>query len=495
MSYEKYNKTFEVLFILFIVILGLYYMFLASNTQMLGEDEAGYLNLAKEFVNLEYKQDPYSISPLTSLFYTIFFFIFGSSLGIAKAVISIFGILTIIMVYLFCRKLDKTSFFGINIFGLASVSLLLTIFYFTHFMFISYTEVPIAFFSILILYFLIDLDSNKKAVLVGTIMALSVYLKPTAIVFPFIFGLFFLLKYIYKKDKKTFKLFFISCIITALFITPLILRNLLLFNYPFIYGLNIFFEHPLQSSITTSELVKSISIPIDFYSLFGLIALFFSILGIVHSLETRNEKILLVSFMFLTFLLIYFISSSLGLIIGDPRYFSVIFPQTAIIGGYFISKATNLRKHLTLILIVFFVYSISISISVALSTYQSQRYPDNYVNALEWIKRNTNKDDLIFTAYGGSLSYYGERKNIWTTIEEFPEVMTTTNSTYIYETLKKYKVSYVLIWRGILAEDWIIPESNIIGVFTYNFVTQVDADKDHFELVYSNQDNFVYKLL
>jgi hypothetical protein len=79
--------------------------------------------------------------------------------------------------------------------------------------------------------------------------------------------------------------------------------------------------------------------------------------------------------------------------------------------------------------------------------------------------------------------------------------MHSTNSTYIYETLKDYNISYILVWRGILAEDWIIPESNIIGVFTYNFVTQVDADKDHFELVYSNldangnPDDFVYKLL
>lgn len=148
MSDAKY-KNFEVLFILFIVILGFYYMYLAFNTQMLGEDEAGYTGLAKEFMNLQYKPNSYVVFPLIPLIYVPFLYVFGFSLGIAKAVIALFGVLTLLLMYLFCKKIDKTSFLGINVFGLASISVMLTVFYFSHFMMIAYTEIPMAFFSIL----------------------------------------------------------------------------------------------------------------------------------------------------------------------------------------------------------------------------------------------------------------------------------------------------------------------------------------------------------
>jgi len=494
MNDDKYKKV-EFFLILFIIILGFYYMYLAFNTQMLGEDEASYINLAKEFMNFEYLSNPYVVIPFIPLFYSSIFFILGTSLGLAKAIIAAFGILTLIVVYLFCKKIDKTAFFGINIFGLTSISIILTISYFTHFMLISYTEIPIAFFSILIAYLLLEFKTTKNAILVGIIIGLANYVKSSAVIFPAVLVLFALAVYFFNKDKRFLKLSLIAFLISMLIITPFILRNLILFKYPQVEGLNLFFKPPIAPSWASSEIVKTLSLSINLADVFGYLAFFLGIFGVVYAILEKSKKMLIILSIFLFFILIFYVRNFFGWAISDPRYFSIVFPEIAIIGGYYISKVANLKKYLPLLLVVFFIYSLYISMSVAISTSQSQRYPNNYIDALKWVKLNTNKNDLTFTAYGGSLSYYGERKNLWATFDEFPEVMTTTNSTRIYEILKNYNASYILVWRGILADRWIIPESNIYGAFTYNFLNQVYADKTHFNLTYSNDDNFIFKML
>lgn len=496
MSDNNYKKI-EFLFILLIVMIGVYYIYLASNTQMLGEDEGGYLNLGRQFLNLEYKSDPYVVFPFTPLTYVPFFYIFGYSLGVAKAVTALFGILTMLLIYLFCKKIDKTSFYGINAFGLASISILLTVMYFTHFMLIAYTEITMAFFSILIAYILLGLKNLKTALLAGAVIGLAFYAKSTTpLIFPLSLFLFAVSWYLIKKDKHFLKLAIIACLVSGAIMMPFLIRNITLFNYPYTEGLNSFFKSQMAPPTwLTPEIMKSLSVSVNAFDVFGYIAVFLCIFGIVYSLQERNEKMLFVPFEFLLFIFIFIIRGLLGSGISDPRYFSIIFPEIALIGGYYISKASNLKKYLPLFIIVFFIFAIYSSMSVALSTEQSQRYPSDYIDAMKWIKQNTPQDAIIFTAYGGSLSYYGERKNLWTSLNEFPDLMHSTNSTYIYDILKKNNVSYILVWNGVLSNDWIIPQSNIIGVFTYNFVNQVSNDNKNFNVTYSNQDNIIFKVL
>ncbi len=144
-----------------------------------------------------------------------------------------------------------------------------------------------------------------------------------------------------------------------------------------------------------------------------------------------------------------------------------------------------------LIIVVFSIYS---GITSAVTTSNSTRYPEDYVEVLTWINKNTPKDSVIFTTYGGSVRYFAERNIVWNAIEEFPDIMRTGDSTYIYDNLKKYDVSYILVWRSLVSQDIIIPGSNILGVFTYNFVDKVMNDKEHFEIVHQNQNNVVIKL-
>ena len=110
----------------------------------------------------------------------------------------------IILIYLFCKKIDKTSIYGINAFGLASISIILTIFYFTHFMMIAYTEIPIAFFSMLFAYLMIDFKDVKKSILVGVVIGLAIYVKSSAIILPMVLFLFYIANYALRRDKKSF---------------------------------------------------------------------------------------------------------------------------------------------------------------------------------------------------------------------------------------------------------------------------------------------------
>ena len=155
------------------------------------------------------------------------------------------------------------------------------------------------------------------------------------------------------------------------------------------------------------------------------------------------------------------------------------------------------NRWLLLLILPILFFSLFSGITTAIGTYNSQRYPNDYLEALKWIKDNTQKDSLIFTTYSGSLKYFGERDYVWAgSIDEyFPEIMTTNNGTFIHEILKQYNVSYILIWGNTIAQNYIIPESNIWGVFTYNFANVISTDTEHFENTFSNQNNWVFKLL
>ncbi len=236
-------------------------------------------------------------------------------------------------------------------------------------------------------------------------------------------------------------------------------------------------------------------------STFGWLVFALSLFGfswlLLNWKENKKESnLLLLLFLFiiifvLSFNFIYYI----GFIRLETRYFSIIFPQVVLLGGFFLWKMKEWNKWLLLIILPILLFSVWSSVTVVQATASSQRYPDDYVEALTWVKKNTPEDALIFTTYWGSLKYYGERDSIWSNIKGFPEMMTTNNGTFIYNILKQYNISYILIWRNTMAQDYVIPESNLWGVFTYNFANVVSTDTEHFDNVFSNQNNWIFKLL
>jgi hypothetical protein len=479
-------------------------MYLASQTQMLGEDEVSYYVLGKDFSSLRYPAFDdlgrnLPLSPFTSLLYAVPFMVFGSSLALAKMIIAFFGALTLIMVYLIGKK--------INIwYGIIAAFLLLSITLFTNFMFISYEEVPIAFFSALVTYLLLSLDSTKKAILIGVITSVATLTKQSGLLL--LVGIFIYIIFLYfnERDKKYIKFLIVSFVAALVLIMPFIIRNFIIYKYTYMYGLNFLFKNPSVQipleGVSNKMLSPSMLTIQNYISNFGWIIVISSILGFSWFLVeiSSGTKITKQLFFFVSFsavfILIYYFFYFFDLAILEPRYFFLIFPQISLLGSFFFLKLKERNRYLIMFVLVIVALSFYSSISIALSTASTQRYPSDYIDALKWIKQNTKNDSIILTTYGGSLKYFADRNNIWTDDMhgDLPSVMESTNSSYIYDVIKKYNVSYILVWRGVLGQNFIIPQSNLYGVFTYTFLNSVLTDSSHFNVTYQNQDNIIFKL-
>ncbi len=504
MDVKTIEKNIEMLFIVFLLLLGTYYVVLAYSTQMLGEDEAVYYGASNEFAQGTYRAflpaDKPFVSPvLMSLTATPFFLIFGSSLGALKAVSALFGILSLFIVFLIGKKINVY-------YGIFAAILLLSIQMFTQFMMLAYVETPITFFSALLIYCYLTLDNTKKAVLTGAILSLAFYTKASALVLvavPFVYGVFL---WLYEKNKQYVKFAVVSILTFVALVAPFAIRNILLYHYPFVEGLNVLFgASPLQWPTWLSDVFKTVS-PVRpgmemYISSFGWLAIVLGIFGFgwlatnwKHEKKERDlliMQLLTIFFFIAVFNIVYFF----GTFPLESRYLSIIFPSIVLLGGFFIWKINQWNKWLILLIVPILLFSTYVSATTVFSTHGSQRYPADYIDALHWIKANTTSDALLFTTYGGSTKYFGERESIWTwEVKEFPELMNSNNGTYIADTLKHYNISYILIWRATVAQNYIIPESNLWGVFTYNFVDVVSKDTEDFETVYSNQDNWILKL-
>jgi 4-amino-4-deoxy-L-arabinose transferase-like glycosyltransferase len=207
----------EYIPLILISLIGIIYVYLALNTAMLGEDEAVYLSISKQFLSGIYPTFsdigfPNTFPPLFPLIDVIPFLIFGVSLSLSKVIIAVFGVLTLLMVYLICKKFGPMA-------ALSSVAILLSIPLFTQYMFINYMEIPIAFFSALASYLFLKLDSVKKAVVTGSILALSFYAKSSGIFLIIVFFIYSIARYLYKKDVDL-KLVLITTLVMFFLLLP-----------------------------------------------------------------------------------------------------------------------------------------------------------------------------------------------------------------------------------------------------------------------------------
>jgi len=363
-------------------------------------------------------------------------------------------------------------------------------------MFIVYVEIPIAFFSVLATYFFLTLNSVKKAILTGTILALSFYTKQTGLFL--IAGL--VIYAIFLKDKKYFKLTLIAILISIILSSAYLIRNIIFYKYPYVYFLNYFFQRPETESAwegVTAQMLSSPMFTIQSYtSNMGWLLvtlIIFSISWFLVSKKVPKDQLLflILSFSFLTLYYIFYFSN---LSVTEPRNLFIIFPQLSLLGGFFLWKLKNYYKYSFLLILLIVILSLQAGLTTAINTSSSQRYPDDYIEALKWINQNTNNNSIILTTYSGSVKYFANRDTIWG-IKELPDLMLNSNSTYIYEIMKKYNVSYILVWRGVLSDRFIIPESNLIGVFTYNFLENIINDDTHFNITHQNQNNIIFEVL
>ena len=502
----------ELLFLLSVLFISLFFFLNAAETSFLGDDEFGYFYGAKIFSEgkmkiLDIYEYPMAYPGIFfSLFNSILFLIFGQSLSIMKITSAFFGMLTLIMIYLTGKKISP-------LLGILSAATILSVYLFTHYMFLAYTDLVITFFSSLAIYLFLKLDNFKKSIFLGTILGISYYVKSSGLVISLFIFVYSLYRTIKEKNYKPIKFAMVSIAVSLLVLSPFLIRNITSFNYPYFDIFNLFFKeqatyhvgwpHWLETQLNTVSPVKlslfsilsAVGWTLLISSLFG-----FGWLTNYKSLDEKSKKLLSTSIFFiLVFFLIFFITQITSLAALESRHMFIILPSLSIFSGFFLFKLKEKHKLLLTIIVVVIIVSLYQSVTTAITTSETERFPQDHINAINWIKTNTEPDDLIFTTYGGPLGYYGERFSIWASSaclgEEFPTIMTTTDGGYIKETLKECDVSYILIWRQTVAQDYIIPASNLWGIYTYNFMNLVLTDTENFLVVYSNENNAVLKIL
>ena len=72
--------------------------------------------------------------------------------------------------------------------------------------------------------------------------------------------------------------------------------------------------------------------------------------------------------------------------------------------------------------------------------------------------------------------------------------MKSTDSQYVYDTLRSYNISYILVWKSLVHDEPFVEKSNIGGLFTYNFLEAISNGGQYFSIPYQNDDVVIIEL-
>ena len=486
--------------LLIIIIFGLFTCYLAYRTSLLGEDSALYLELEEQLAQGKFpsylRDKPMALPFGKSVITALFFVVFGPSLGIAKVVVALFGLGTMITVFLIGRKLNPDDEF--NIIGFMSALLLFSAPLFGNFSLIAYTDIPITFFSALTLYLLLLPDTNKKYIILGIISGVSYYFKQSGLLLPIFSIIYLSYMYIKTKDKNYLKYALIVGAIAGLILAPWVVRNLILFEYPYFEVLNPLFAPPKGEVPVwlTPDIQKQINPKINYLNILPVINLNIIFMGLIYYILTKDARFNLPISMSILIILFFIILGTSGIRVVEDRYYLMMFPQISLIGGLLLSELKKQHKLMMIPITILSAYLIFTGYNTIINVSRAQRFPSTYLSSLAWLKLNSVPTDKVFTAYSGSVRVYSGRATVWN-IDEFPEVMKTDNSTYIYEIMNKYDVKYIIVWSGILSpnDEWIIPSANLFGAFTNKFLNNVQSDVQHFKIADANTGSIVFEVI
>ena len=508
------SKQIESGFLIIVLLLSIYMTFSAFNTKMLGEDEEIYKFLGEKYSKGEVpvyytfnfgKDAVPLVQPIfVELIFSIFFMVFGSSMALSKAIVSVFAFLTMLVVYLIGRRYNMW-------YGIASVSVLLTLQYFSHFSLMSYVEIPIAFFSALTIYLTLSFSESFKKwegvriepIILGIILAISYFTKVSGLLLVIFTTAYIAWLWLKHKDKNYLKNLFVVLLTFGAMMAVHVIKNLMLYRYPFFEPINFLFPYadPIPAWITSSmSLITPVSLSIsNVIASFGWVPFVLMLFSIAYLMTSRksgkaeNTVLELSLLSIILFLAIFSVAQITHFTILEYRHFSLIYPQIALLGGFILWKLKESNKMLMLALIAIALLGFYTSISIIGSSSSQTRYSQPYLESLDWIKQNTSADSVLLTTYiGSAMEYSGHQRILWS-LDELQDVMNANDADYIYNTLKDHNVSYVLVWKQLISQTFIVPQANLLGTFTYNFMDKTINDK-RFEQVFSNSEVLIYKL-
>jgi 4-amino-4-deoxy-L-arabinose transferase-like glycosyltransferase len=368
------------------------------------------------------RDEPFWAPPLFHIIASLFssiFSVFGSEFGL-KLVSPLFGSMSLIVSYLLLKKFldEKALFYSILFLSFIPI--------FIDYSILGYVGSMLTFFVLLSIYFAL----NNKIILSSIVAGLAIWTKYNGIfVMPVI--LFIIYKR-YKNKKLLLRNALITIIIPGIIGLPWFIRNWVLLGNPIWPFLNFIFKGIQQQAFSTLDITRLFSIDtyiVTYLGFFGipdgnyntlffidlpylpilfsifLLATIIFIIPLFFGLRKNRGRI------FYILLLSYGILFILYIINVGPHVSRVLLPaiiSLAFFYGIGMERITSKYKILPLIIIL--ISAGFVATEAAKFTIASRSW-DFYNEDFNWVKTNTNKED-IFIAGGQCIQYHIERTSL-----------------------------------------------------------------------------------
>ncbi len=376
-------------------------------------DSAVYLLYAKSMLGKTIFIDLGTPPFIPKLIATVWQFT-GESEIIAKFLSIGFSVLAIVATYFLGKKLFNERV------GLLAALFLLTNPLFVFYTPKIYTDIPLALFMMVSLYFFyVGTVKNKPVhlLLSGALIGISVWIKYPALLLYFITFLFVLIS-----ERKSLEnpYLWIAYFFSFLIILP---------NFGRLAGGSVWVAKAIP-------LYEKLLNPYYYFVfplvLFGATLLIF-LLIIRKRFDLLQPKYVI---LILTIILVFsFYQNIINLVGKNPRYLIPAIPPAVILASKELDDIIKKKKWQKLQKFVIIYFLSVLTISLLLVSVDGYRQSTSLIKAGEFLKNNVDEDSLVISNFWPEISYYSEKTTKW-----FPS--TPQN---LHKQLQTYKIDYVVL--------------------------------------------------
>ena len=422
---SKINKK-TILLVLIILIAAIIRLWAFPSIELVSWDEATYSNGGRWLAGLVYSEEPlgeikeaieqhrmhvlnpYNTPPLFPALISVFFLLFGVKANIAVLVSIIFGVLAVIIMYVFASELYGKKA------GLIASALLAVTEYHMVYSRMALVDSTFLFFFMTSLYFYyksFKIMSMRNFALAGLFTGICMNIKyngffPLIIAGIYFFFIFFM-PFLFHKAKKDLenatKGLFISFLMIFLLYLPWLLILKFTVGFDKVYGnimdhtfSNILLSFPFYANC----MLLLVSLPILLFSLIGLFMLL--------KRRSMQDIFVLSWFLFIIFFLLLYKNYPRLFLPAVPAL--IIFSSLGIIrlsslfSRYFLKSRKAAFLAFVLAIIVFF-FALFTSVDSIVFQDDSYKLAGNYLN------QNINKEDIVFFQTQDTIFFYTGIKN------------------------------------------------------------------------------------
>jgi len=496
-----------------ILIIGLLYFNVTVNSPIIFGDEGYWASSARlvsekgifpeyeEFHSTEVYHKKFTKAPLFIIFEVLPFMLLGE-FGI-KLLIPIFTIFSAFMLYFIFKDMGKKKA------GIAAAASLMLIPGIVTYGVLNYAETSMLFMFLASIFFATKYVKDNKLIyqlLSGIFAAFAALTDVTGI---FILGV--ILAY-FIVSKVKLKQIIIFLLIFGIFISPLFIKNFVLFNAVCYKPININCDPvediPLPENImnfegwrapeqgTEQSLFKLGILPYTRFA-FGWMVPILAIFGFVFSLHDRKKMDIMMLVLFLFFFILTFSYESVWMRAENTVRYT--FPMLISI-AYFVGLASQHIYDYTKKYNIIFAILVVLLLSYGVFFYGNEKitgmhsvkqFSPGFFDACDWVDVNTPSDSLIYNTYSHHTTYHCNRASI--AGPNRANIQLTNNDTS-YENLKFHGFDYIMV------PIFLIQTQPYSEYFSIDFVQYIESS-ENFERVFDNTPTYgntgviIYKIV